>query len=223
MPLLPAAQIDAVLTNSGAALTPYTPLRKLLPPKSPAREGQPEVVIIGSSSPPIPRKLAEKVLKGEFVDLADLSPARLGAQEPTLWELFAGSTKSKAKKGEITSIEAWVVCFNTYIALIASEQPDRVRDLLAYSSLIVKAGQDFETTPWMAYDQHFRRLAAAKQLTHWDTVDTALWTLYFGRATPKAFCRDCGVPGHARCASPDPDLPGKSNRRESRYERKVDP
>ena len=121
-----------------------------MPPKNPARDGHPEAVVIGSSSPPIPRKLAEEPLEGEYMDLADLSPARLGAPEPTLWELFAGSAKSKAQKGEITSIEPWVMCFNTYIALIANEQPERVKDLLAYSSLIVKASQDYEKTPWLA-------------------------------------------------------------------------
>ena len=55
--------------------------------------------------------------KGEYIELVELSPARLGTFEPDLLELFAGSSKSKSRKGAVTSIEAWIVCFNTYVAL----------------------------------------------------------------------------------------------------------
>ena len=30
-------------------------------------------------------------------------------------------------------------------------------DLLAYSSMIIKASLDYDDTPWLSYDSHFRR------------------------------------------------------------------
>lgn len=54
-------------------------------------------------------------------------------------------------KKTITSIQEWILCFNTFISIVAIRQ---VRDLLAYSSTIVKVSQDFEGTPWLEYDLH---------------------------------------------------------------------
>ena len=199
----------ALSSSVAATLSPSTPLMSLLPHIDSVHERTANAVLIGCSSPPIPRKLAEKAWGGEYIDLAELSPARLGAPEPTLLELFAGNGKAKSKKGAITTIEAWVVCFNAYVALIAMRHPDRVVDLLAYSSIIVKASQDYEQTPWLAYDQHFRKQAAAKQLRQWDTVDTSLWTMYFGRATPRVRCNECGLPGHMQCTPSENRQSGK--------------
>lgn len=220
-----AGPSGAVSPSVCATLLPSTPLASLVPHTDSIQERTADAVLIGCSSPPIPRKLAERAWGGEYVDLAELSPVRLGTPEPTLLELFAGNTKTRSKKGAITSIEAWVVCFNAYIALIAMRRPDRVGDLLAYSSLIVKASQDYEQMPWWAYDQHFRKQAAAKRLRQWDTVDTSLWTLYFGRATPRARCKDCGLLGHMQCTPSEPGQTGNPLGHEARAKvvRKFEP
>ena len=64
--------------------------------------------------------------------------------------------------------------------------PDQVRDLLAYSSTIVKASQDFEGTPWLDYDIQFRRQIATQAKQQLETIDASLWTMYFARATPRS-------------------------------------
>ena len=47
-----------------------------------------------------------------------------------------------------------------YASIIAIVAPNRIHDLLAYQALIVKAEHDYEGTPWLSYDAHFRSLAA---------------------------------------------------------------
>jgi hypothetical protein len=54
-------------------------------------------------------------------------------------------------KKTISSIEDWVVCFNTFISLVAMREPEWVMDLLAYSSTIVKASKEFTVIPWWDY------------------------------------------------------------------------
>ena len=56
---------------------------------------------------------------------------------------------------------------NAYIAVVAMKDASRVQDLLAYASLIVKASNDYEGTPWLSYDSHFRSHAAAKPVGEW--------------------------------------------------------
>ncbi len=131
------------------------------------------------SSPPVPMKIVAKIWNGEFVDLNSLLPYRLGAPEPTLADALHG--RSKETK-QISTIEQWVVCFNAYMSVVALQQPHKLRDLLAYSTIIVKAANDYEGKPWLAYDIHFRTLAASMRLQTWGRVDQALWSQHFNRA-----------------------------------------
>ena len=83
------------------------------------------------------------------------------------------------QKKTITTIQEWIV----FISVVAMHNPDQVRDLLAYSSTIVKASQDFEGTPWLEYDIHFRRQIATQAKQQWEIIVGSLWTMYFARAT----------------------------------------
>ncbi len=104
-------------------------------------------------------------------DLNSLLPYRLGAPEPTHADALHG--RSKETK-QISTIEQWVVCFNAYMSVVALQQPHKLRDLLAYSTIIVKAANDYEGKPSLAYDIHFRTLAASMRLQTWGREDQAL-------------------------------------------------
>ena len=179
---LPAGlALGGLTTLSGGlrSLPQELPLSVFLPSAAsgpPATEG----VVVGHLSPPVPGKLAQKIWRGEFVDLNLLLPHRLGAPEPTLADAF--QNKQRETK-QISSIEHWMVCFNSYISVMALHYPERVRDMLAYASLIAKAAYDYEGTPWLSYDTHFRTLAASMRLQSWCTIDQSLWSQHFNRAT----------------------------------------
>lgn len=137
-------------------------------------------VVVGQGSPPIPAKLVDKIWRGEYIDLNSLLPHRLGAPEPTLAEAFQRKTREEK---HITTIEQWVVCFNSFLSVVTMRAPHHVRDMLAYVSLIVKAAHDYEGTPWLSYDAHFKCLAATLQLQTWSSPDQAIWAQYFGIPT----------------------------------------
>ena len=160
-------------------LNPATPLSAVLPVRESV--GSMDAVVVGGCSPPIPRKMAEKIWKGEFIDLNELLPSRLGAPELTMWDLLGKSEKPKAPK-KIETFPQWSLCFNTYISVHVMKHPNRVQDLLAYASSIAKASTDYQGVPWLAYDSHFRRLAAAKHLTDWSDTESSLYTRYFAKA-----------------------------------------
>ena len=138
--------------------------------------------MVSPCSPPIPARLVEKIIRGEYVDLNALLSHRLGAPEPTLTEALQRKTREEK---QITSIEQWVVCFSSYMSVVVLQIPHRTRDLLGYMSLVVKAAHNYEGTPWLAYDAHFRCLAATMQLQTWSTPDQSVWSQYFSRAAPK--------------------------------------
>ena len=166
----------------------------------PKEVGSEDLVVVGPTSMPIPRKLCDKIWANQFVDMQDLLPAKLGASEPSWSDLVEAARGKSSKKGKaINSIEQWVTCFNTYMIIMAMKKPERIPDLLAYSSKIVQSSRCYEGMLWLAYDVHFRRQAAAKGVTSIAETDSSIWTLYFGRASPRVVCKDCMEPGHRSC------------------------
>ncbi len=84
--------------------------------------------------------------------MQELLPSRL-ASDPTWKDLVEAATKGKSpSKGKtIKSIEQWVACFNNYMIMMSMKHPERLPDLLAYSSKIVEASRCYKGTPWLAY------------------------------------------------------------------------
>ena len=102
-------------------------------------------------------------------------PSRLEGPKLTLRNLVANEDKLKETK-KITNIQQCVVCFNVYISMMAIRH---VQDLLVYSSIITKASLDYVGIPWLLYNAHFCRAAAAAKCTNWAQVDAPMWTMYF--------------------------------------------
>ena len=70
--------------------------------------------------------------------------------------------------------------FNTYITLITLKQPDRFKDLLAYSSVIVNASKQYPLDGIRC-----RKEAAVQPGLQWACIDASTWTLCFTGAKPK--------------------------------------
>ena len=84
---------------------------------------------------------------------------------------------------------------------MAMKHPEKVGDLLAYSSLIVNVSRSYEGTPWLDYDNHFRHSNAASgsRSRPLSEVDSSTWTLHFSSTTARQVCKYCFEPGHRVC------------------------
>ena len=83
--------------------------------------------------------------------------------------------------------------------MLAQKQSERIGDLLAYSSTIMKASEEYEDTLWLQYDARFRRQAATDPKRSWAVIDASPWTTCFTLAKAKPQCTDCKEVGHAAC------------------------
>jgi len=89
----------------------------------------------------VPPKLAKKIWQGEFVEMSELLPDKLGQADTS-----PGSSKEEARRPRakrVTDVLQWVECFHSYMGVIVQHQPERTQDLLAYASLIVHAARKF--------------------------------------------------------------------------------
>ncbi len=110
-------------------------------------------VAIGAGLPPVPKKLVKRILAGEFIDMSELLPDRLGAVggQPLEDEHDHDRCKgSKPKRRQVAHILEWLQCFSVYMAVIASEKPENVQDLLGYQALILEARMEYEGDAWVA-------------------------------------------------------------------------
>ena len=180
----PRVATTMVTSATPTKLSLQLPLASLT--DSTTKAEQTVAVSVGPHSPPIPKKPADKIWRNEFVELHELLPSRLGIPAPTLLDVLASPSTPKTPLKQISTIEEWVMCLNTYTALIALKQPDRIKDLLAYSSIIVNASKQFEGTLWLEYDTRFRNEAAVQPGKQWATIDASTWTLCFTSAKPKS-------------------------------------
>ncbi len=112
-----------------------------------------QLVVVGPSIPPIPRKLAESIWKGQFVAIKDLLPAALAKEN------VACEDKERARRRpEVRDIASWVLGFSAYVGVMTLKQPERVPDLMAYMAQIVS--RQFQGSLWVEYDTRFGMQAA---------------------------------------------------------------
>lgn len=156
------------------------------PPHAKVKESS---ITVGPNLPPVPGWLAKRIESGQFIEMGELLPERLGLLGSSADD--EGSKTSKQKCKSVASILEWIQCFGIYVAVLARSQPERVPDLLAYQTLMIQAHLEFQGDNWLGYDRNFRLRAASEGNRKWATIDTTLWSLAFSGKGRTTRCRHC--------------------------------
>ena len=139
-------------------------------------------LILGSSIPPVPPSLVQKIESGAFIELGDLVPNHYGFEE---------TVGSKSKQQPITNISEWLQAFAVDVSVIARKQPQHVPDLMVYQILMLEASNEYQGNCWLAYDRYFRQQAASLPNCKWSTIDSIIWNLAFTGQARASRCRHC--------------------------------
>ena len=136
--------------------------------------------ILSEGLAPVPAKLVSRILKDEFVDMADLLRDNLEARRRgDLPEATSSSTEPKRSRREVPDLLSWVQCFGTYVAIVTSHQPVRIKQLLAYQTFIVREARRCGGRGWLAYDSLFRQQAAGNPAVDWSKLNPTLYAVTF--------------------------------------------
>ncbi len=90
-------------------------------------------VVFGEGLPPVPLKLAKKIRRWEFIDMAELLPEHWGqvpGGKPD--DEQGGQRPPSSRKRKVTDIVSWSQCFAIYVGILAGTSPGSVPELLAY-------------------------------------------------------------------------------------------
>ena len=162
----------------------------------------------GRNMPAIPRRVAEKIRRGQYIDFSSLPPASgLVKQAPT--QLEGGLVVIKAEdlarsRRIIPDIGVWHQCFTVWLSVVLKADPGRLQELLAYGYLITKCSKAFKWPSWVLYDQEFRQSKAGNTTARWDEVDTCLYTQHFSGKSEEVenWCPICCTADHGRRRCP---------------------
>ena len=143
----------------------------------------PSTVMLGTGLPSLPKKLIDKILVGEYVDFAELPPARGKARAvPQALEgqiVVVQAADLLQSRRVIPDLATWLQCYAIFTTVIASKNPARLPDLMAYMSIIAKASQKFAWPSWVVYDHNFRQEAACSANTQWARVDPSMHSVLY--------------------------------------------
>ena len=96
------------------------------------------------SFPPIPAKLVGKIVRGDFVDMAELlrdnieAERRCGHGDEGSSRCGSSSSHRRPPRREVPDILSWCQCFGIYVSIVATKQPERVPKMLAYQAMLVR-------------------------------------------------------------------------------------
>ena len=162
-----------------------------MPPLEDSLSLRTNCVTLGAGLPPVPSKLVARIEAGEFIDMGELLPDRVGVSRPD------DTGKALTKRRTVSGILEWIKCFNVYLAVISRKQPERIPDLLAYETLIIEAHMEYSGDAWLGYDRRFRQCAATDVTKNWAIIDPTLWNLAFSGKARVTRCKFCFSLSHA--------------------------
>ena len=187
----------------------------------PMSEHSSQLVTIGQSLPLLPQKLVQQIQAGEFVDFGELPPAK-GKQlaPPTTYTsqiVLVQLQEVSRHRRLIPDYNTWSQCFAIYTAVMATHQPHRIPELMAYQTEIAKCAKKYKWPSWVIYDINFRQDAAANPTRSWAFVHPSMYTQCFtdmGKDATDKWCRSCQSLDHTTSSCPVTPPPPKTPRRE---------
>ena len=62
----------------------------------------------------------------------------------------AQAAQSRSRRREVPDLLSWVSCFGTYMAVLTDKYPEKIKQLLAYQTLIVREARRCGGDGWLA-------------------------------------------------------------------------
>lgn len=101
---------------------------------------------------------------------------RRASREVTSANLGLGAQPSRR---EIPDLISWVQCFGVYAAVVSAKHPDRMLQLLAYQTMVVREARRCGGRGWQSYDAMFRQQAAISPSVDWSKLNNSLYSTTF--------------------------------------------
>ena len=128
----------------------------VLPGPQPAASiAVPTGLFLGDGVLPLPQKLMKRIRALKFIEMRELLPKEwLGSlEEGHNAEQHCCNSANRRRKPPVTNIFMWL---QGYASLVATAHPDKVAELMAYQTTILRCYRNYEGAAWAQYDRAYR-------------------------------------------------------------------
>ena len=132
------------------------------------------LVIVSSSTVPVPGIFVQQILTNEFIGFDNLLPHNLSNGAFVQNSVASGVRKPKQVL-PIRGFRDWADAWAVYVVVAAQYKPDLVQDLMGYFLLISKCERNLPCGAWKRYDSSFTKKVAGCPGQAWSQVDPSLW------------------------------------------------
>ena len=137
-------------------------------------------VWLGDGLGVVAKRVHEKMLKWEYIDLWELKPKTgyerdVAESETEKLVVLPGFEVAQTKKRPITCISTWVQCFARYTAAMAQSFPASMAGFMSHMLVVLKAFKEIEEPGWRLYDEAFREKMAATGSRRWKGMDVQVY------------------------------------------------
>ncbi len=129
---------------------------------------------LGPTLPVVPARIVRCVLRGDYVDMAELTEDNLELELRRSTEGEEGKPTPLSKLKPVADPLIWARSFCLYAGIVVSTHPGKARDLLAYLATLLAGAEKGDW--WRAYDSRFRQQIPALELAEFGKLDQALYT-----------------------------------------------
>ena len=86
----------------------------------------------------MPGKLVQKIQRGDYVDIAELLRDNMELECRKASCESTPALSIQPSRREVPELISWVQCFSVYAAVVTAKHPDRILQLLAYQTMVVR-------------------------------------------------------------------------------------
>ena len=159
-------------------------------------------VYVGEGLPPVPPKLARKIVAGDYIEMEELLPEMCTREDSE-----PGAKRRCSRRA--SDIFTWLQCFRVYGSIRGSRSPEMkmIPELMAYMGTIIRANRKYVGSEWLRYDMLFRKHTAFRNDTKWSVINPTIYARCFmaaARNPPR--CETCLSVTHETKDCPQHDV-----------------
>ncbi len=134
----------------------------------------PQKFQLGETLPVVPSRLVRRVLRGDYIDMAELSEEHLELELRRSLEGEESKPTPSHKLRPVPGLLTWVQSFCHFAGIVAKAHPDKAVDLWAYLAIML-SGKDHGDW-WQTYDSRYRQQWPSLEKAEFGRMDQALYT-----------------------------------------------
>ena len=169
--------------------------------KADSNVGDGSPFILSKALPVVTPKLVKRIIKGEYVDMAELLNDNMEAEwRRALMESEISPYVSQHRPGcrKVPDILSWLHRFSLYAAVVCCSHPTKAKQLWAYQAMMINEARRCGGRGWLLYDAAFCQQISSLEAVDFSKINQSLYsTTILAYENRRQCCPNCMLPDYS--------------------------